>query len=282
MSTANFLFLDGQIHRSNKLLVSPNNRSFRYGDGFFETMKWMNGRVLLADYHFERLFASLDRLQFQAPNYFTKAYLENQINELVKKNGHTKLARVRVMIYRGEGGLYEVENHFPHHLIQTYELNPSNNQLNENGLVVDLYKDAIKVCDSFSHIKSNNYLNYAMAAIWAKKQHLNDAFLFNPYNRLADATIANVFLIKDGLIKTPAITEGPVQGVMRRHILQALRAADMPVEETTIELADIEQASEIFLTNAIYGVRWVKQFGKHAYTQQLAPLLHKKMVQSTF
>ena len=242
----------------------------------------MNGRVLLADYHFERLFTSLDRLQFQAPNYFTKAYLENQINELVKKNGHTKLARVRVMIYRGEGGLYEVENHFPHHLIQTYELNPSNNQLNENGLVVDLYKDAIKVCDSFSHIKSNNYLNYAMAAIWAKKQHLNDAFLFNPYNRLADATIANVFLIKDGLIKTPAITEGPVQGVMRRHLLQALRAADMPVEETTIELADIEQASEIFLTNAIYGIRWVKQFGKHTYTQQLAPLLHKKMVQSTF
>ena len=85
MSTANFLFLDGQIHRSNKLLVSPNNRSFRYGDGFFETMKWMNGRVLLADYHFERLFASLNRLQFQVPNYFTKAYLENQINELVKK-----------------------------------------------------------------------------------------------------------------------------------------------------------------------------------------------------
>lgn len=282
MSTANFLFLDGQIHRSNKLLVSPNNRSFRYGDGFFETMKWMNGRVLLADYHFERLFASLNRLQFQVPNYFTKAYLENQINELVKKNGHTKLARVRITIYRGEGGLYEVENHFPHHLIQTYDLNPSNNQLNENGLVVDLYRDAIKVCDSFSHIKSNNYLNYAMAAIWAKKQHLNDAFLFNPYNRLADATIANVFLIKDGLIKTPAITEGPVQGVMRRYLLQALRAADMPVEETTIELSDIEQASEIFLTNAIYGIRWVKQFGKHSYTQQLAPLLHKKMVQTTF
>ena len=85
MSTTNFLFLDGQIHRSNKLLVSPNNRSFRYGDGFFETMKWMNGRVLLADYHFERLFTSLEHLQFQAPNYFTKAYLENQINELVKK-----------------------------------------------------------------------------------------------------------------------------------------------------------------------------------------------------
>ena len=69
---------------------------------------------------------------------------------------------------------------------------------------------------------------------------------------------------------------------MRRHLLQALRAANMPVQETSIELADIEQASEIFLTNAIYGIRWVKQFGKHAYTQQLAPLLHKKMVETTF
>lgn len=282
MEAANFLFLDGKPHRTNELLISPDNRSFRYGDGFFETMKWMNGKLILPDLHFERLFSSMDRLQFQPPHFFTRAYLENQISTLVKKNGHSKLARIRVTIFRGEGGLYDITNHFPHHLIQTWELNPANNQLNENGLVIDIFKDARKVCDGFSHIKSNNYLSYLMAALWAKQQRLNDALLFNPYNRLADATIANVFIVQNGLIKTPAITEGPVQGTMRRHLLQSLREASMPVEETEISLDDLHQASEIFLTNAIYGIRWVKQLNKNAYSNQMAAFLHQKMLKPLF
>ena len=100
---------------------------------------------MLADYHFERLFKTLDRLKFQPPSFFTKSYLETQIHELVKKNGQHGLARVRLTIYRGEGGIYDRINHFPHHLIQTWDLNESNNKINENGLVVDIFPDASKI-----------------------------------------------------------------------------------------------------------------------------------------
>ena len=276
MPIATFLFLDGKVHRADQVFISPNNRSFRYGDGFFETMKWKDGSIVLGDYHFERLFASLERLHFEWPTYFTRTYLEQQIKELVKKNGHNKLARIRLTIFRGEGGLHETLNHYPHHLLQTWELNPANNLLNENGMLVDIYKDARKVCDGFSHLKSNNYLHYAMASIWAKEQHLNEAILCNPYNRIADATIANVFIVKDGLIKTPALSEGPVAGVMRRHIITCLRNDLVPVEETEITLEELFEASEIFLTNAIYGIRWVKQLGNQAFSNPMAVFLHKK------
>jgi branched-subunit amino acid aminotransferase/4-amino-4-deoxychorismate lyase len=275
MSKTDFLFLDGKAHRSDKLLVSANNRSFRYGDGFFETMKWDHNQILLADYHFERLFKSMAQLHFEPPAYFNRSYLESQVKELVKMNNHSKLARIRITIFRGEGGLYDVVNHFPHHLIQTWDLNPAIQLLNENGLVIDIYREAKKVSDGFSHIKTNNFLPYTMAAIWAKEQHLNDALLFNPYNRLADATIANVFIVKDGIIQTPSLTEGPVAGVMRRHLLTCLRASNMPVEETEITMEALSQASEIFLTNAIYGIRWVKQMGNHGFSNQMADFLHK-------
>ncbi len=278
MSAGNFIFYNGKISKAGKPIITPDSRSFRYGDGFFETMKLVNGKLILADYHFERLFASLSLLQFQQPVYFTPAYLYDQVTTLAKKNYHAKLARIRITIFRGEGGLYEVENHFPHHLIQSWELNPANNQLNENGLVVGVYQDAKKICDGFSHVKSNNYLSYAMGALWAKKQKWNDAILLNPYGRVADATIANVFVVKDGLVKTPALTEGPVAGVMRRHLMQQMRKENIPVEETQIEAEDILEASELFLTNAIYGIRWVKQLGKNGYTNSLAAMLHKKLV----
>ncbi len=277
MREANFLFYNGKISKTGKPLILPDNRSFRYGDGFFETMKMENGNIRLSNYHFERLFTSLDKLGFQQPVYFTRDYLTDQIEQLARKNFHHKLARIRVTIFRGEGGLYDVANHFPHHLVQSLELHPSNNQFNENGLDLGLFTDARKVCDGFSHIKSNNFLSYAMAAIWAKERKLNDALLLNPFDRIADATIANVFLVKDGLVKTPALTEGPVNGVMRRHLLRLMRDENIPVEETQVSYEDLEQASEIFLSNAIYGIRWVKQLGENEYGKQLAPLLHKKI-----
>jgi branched-subunit amino acid aminotransferase/4-amino-4-deoxychorismate lyase len=279
MTAANFLFYNGKLTKADNLLISPNNRSFRYGDGFFETIKLVNGKIQLADQHMERLFSSLELLQFQKPTYFTAEYLKEQVLTLAKKNYHDKLARVRITIFRGDGGLYDVNNHFPHHLVQTWELEPSYNSLNENGLVLDIFRDARKVCDHYSHLKSNNYLSYAMAALWAKQKKLNDAILLNPYDRVADASIANVFIVgTNGLIKTPALTEGAVSGVMRRHILKCLCEEDMPVEETALQQEDLFGAAEIFLTNAIYGIRWVKQLGNNGYTNQLSSLLHKKFV----
>ena len=278
MSQSKFLFYNGKLTRSDQLLISPDNRSFRYGDGFFETIKVCKGKIVLANYHMERLFSSLDLLQFVPPVYFTPDYITEQVVLLASKNGQEKLARIRITIFRGEGGLYDTQNHFPNHIIQSWELNPANNQLNENGLVLDFFTDARKVCDRYSAVKSNNYLSYAMAALWAKQQKLNYAILLNPYDRVADATIANVFMVKDGIVKTPPLTEGPVNGVMRKHILSSLRKMDIPFEETPVTTEDLSEASEIFLTNAIYGIRWVKQLGKNEFANSFSKMLQKECI----
>ena len=271
--------LNGVIMPAEKPVIAADNRSFRYGDGCFETMKAVNGKIIHANEHFERFFSSLELLQFDKPNYLTAAYLIEHITKLLQQNGHTKLARIRLTLFRGNGGLYDAENHFPNYIIQTWDLNTSNNKLNENGLVIDIYKDAKKVCDSFSHLKSNNYLSYAMAALWAKKNYLNDALLLNPYDTIADATIANIFIVHNGIIKTPAITEGCVNGIMKNYLLQCLRKENIPVEETTLSIDDVLQAQEVFLTNSIYGIKWVKQCGNSNYVLQTAVLLHKKFIE---
>ena len=196
MSANVYVNQNGKVINEINAVVSINNRSFRYGDGCFETMKVSKGKLLFADYHFERLFNSLELLQFTVPSFLTPEYLLANILNLTQKNHHEKLARIRLTIYRGEGGLYDPQNLVPNFTIQTWELNPTNNLLNENGLVIDIFEKSRKICDNYSAIKSNNYLGYAMAALWTKEQHLNDAILLNPYNRVADATIANVFIIK--------------------------------------------------------------------------------------
>jgi branched-chain amino acid aminotransferase len=219
-------------------------------------------------------------LKFNKPSYMNPEWLEKNILDVVHKNGHQKLARVRVMIYRGDGGLYDPENHFPHHLIQSFKLGEATQDLNQNGLTLGIYKEAKKSSDFFSMLKSNNYLPYVMAALWAKETNLNDAILLNHDNNVADTTIANLFIIKDGIIKTPAITEGPVAGVMRRHLIKTLREHNYEVDETTISVADVLEASEVFLTSAIHGIKWVKQIDKAQYNNSLTTVLYKEFIQT--
>ena len=278
MSASIYIHHNGNLIKETAFQISPNNRSFRYGDGCFETMKVMNGELLLSDYHFDRLFNSLELLQFELPNYFTRDYLLLHISNLIKKNHHQKLARIRLMTYRGNGGLYDPESNFPYCLIQSWELNPANNSLNENGLITDIFEGAKKVGDNFSAIKSNNYLGYAMAALWVKQQKINDAFLLNAFDRVADATIANIYIIKDGIIKTPLLKEGCINGIMRRVLLEKIPAIGFKIEETTLGVDELLDADEIFLSNSIYGIRWVKQFKNQHYNNEVSRLIHKRVI----
>lgn len=279
MPSNNYVLLNGRLLAAADCAISPDNRSFRYGDGFFETCKVLNGRLVLAALHLERLFASLDTLLFDKPALLTAAGVQTDVLRLVQKNGHQAAARVRITVFRGNGGLYDAENLHPNILIQSWPLPDAVNRLNENGLVTGVYSQARKTADAFSHVKSNNYLCYVMAALWAKQHQLNDALLLNAHHRLADATIANIFLVHRGVIKTPALTEGCVAGVMRRHLLQGIRAAGMPVEETALEPALLHEASEIFLTNALYGIRWVQTVDNLHFENRVAALLHRELVQ---
>jgi len=164
------MIFNGVMMDAEKPVITVDNRSFRYGDGCFETMKAVKRKIIHANEHFERFFTSLELLQFDKPNYLNAAYLSEHITKLLEQNKHQQTARIRLTLFRGNGGLYDAENHFPNYCIQTWNLNIANNDLNENGLVIDVYKDARKVCDAFSHLKSNNYLPYVMAALWAKKK----------------------------------------------------------------------------------------------------------------
>ncbi|MFY0252350.1 aminotransferase class IV [Chitinophaga sp. 30R24] len=268
-----FLCYNGKYIPAADPIFTADNRSFRYGDGFFETLKVYQGEVLLADLHFERLLASLHLLHFDIPTHFTKAFFIQHILDLCNKNDVSQLARVRVAIFRSDGGLYDPVNNLPNYLIQCWELSETALELNEEGLVVDIFPDVRKSCDKLSSIKSNNCLPYVMAALYAKQHQFQEAILLNPYGRIADSTIANVFMVRNKVIYTPPLSEGGVCGVMRKYLLQS----ELPftIEEKPIQVEELETADEIFLTNAIYGIRWVGAFRDSRYGNSVAAILHE-------
>ncbi len=276
------LFEDGQFYREDKLVVGANNRSLRYGDGLFETMKVNNGQIQLADFHMERLFSGISLLQFECPSYFTADYLKNRILQLVHRNGHAQLARIRLMVFRGNGGLYDSVSHFPHHIIQSWTLPAANHLWNENGLVLGIHRTAQKTMDVLANTKTNNYLPYVLGALNAKKEKWNDAVLLNAAGRVADCTIANLFAVKGEKLVTPPASEGPVLGVMRRYLLEFCKRKGVDVYEQPLTELDLLEADELFLTNSSYGMRWVGSLATSTYSNTFSSRLYRDAIRPLF
>jgi branched-chain amino acid aminotransferase len=267
-----FMFYNGEIRPATDAIASAGNRGLRYGDGVFETIKMVNGQMPLFALHAERLTNGLNILQMPLPGTDT---LEQDILTLCQKNNITDAARVRVMVFRGNGSLYSVEATDPNIVIQAEPLPAAYLALNEHGWQVDTCPGVQKSCDMLANLKSNNYLPYIMAALHAQRCNLNDCLVMNAHDRICDATIANIFWVHNNYICTPPLSEGCVAGVIRRYLLQQ---DGYHFKETACTEDQLMQADEVFLTNALYGIRWVEKFRDKIYKCQLSAELYKQFV----
>ena len=259
---------NGKTVEENRNVISVNCRGLRYGDGLFETIKGRAGKLLFAADHFERLWNGLEQLQFRIPVHLTRDKLQREILDLLEKNRHQELARIRLTLFRGNGGLYDEINHHPEYLIQTWALPENAGQWNSNGLAMGIYTDAKKSRDQLANLKHNNFLPYVMAALHAKKQKWNDSVILNDAGRICDSSIANVFLIKNEEISTVPLEEGCIAGVMRKNVLKLLAENNIRVREVPILVEEILDADEVFLTNSIFNIRWVQSMGDKKYSNR--------------
>ncbi len=268
------LFFNNKFYESTTAVIPNASKAFRYGELVFETMRVQNKKILFFEMHFERMQIAAALLQFNLPKLFTAPILQKHIEAtLAKNNLHT--ARVRVTIFKGEGGLFEIDNETLNILIETYTLPTQNYELNINGLDLCYYDTMLKTIDAFSNYKTGNHLIYAMAAQYAKQQKCNEAIISNVNNEIADTTISNIFIIKNEKIFTPPLGSGCVAGVFRNYLFYKISS----IKEKELSKNDIRTASEIFVTNTIKGIQWVKQINDNTYTNTQVQKLWGKVMQ---
>jgi aminodeoxychorismate lyase len=277
MTGPSFLNFNGAVLPVGQSILTADNRGFRYGDGLFETMLAGEGRIRLWPYHFERLLSGMRMLRFEATSKFTTA-IEQQILELCAVNGDGGHSRVRLTVFRGDGSLTNTIDTFPHYIIQSSPWPAGPTGWSAEGLVIDIFADGHKACDAYATLKSNNYLLYSLAAMDGQERGLDDCLVLNSHGRLADSTIANLFYIKGHRFYTPPLSEGCVAGVMRRYLLEALPRAGYSVQEQPVSPEELSGADEVFLTNALRGIRWVRSFRGITYGNRLAAAVHEQII----
>jgi branched-chain amino acid aminotransferase len=264
---------NGDFLPAGAALFTAQNRGFRYGDGIFETIKFFQGRILLADLHFERLFLGLKMMQIISA--FDAVHLSGAIAALCRKNNCMDLARVRLAVFRNHQNQAE-------YVIEAASLSDSANQWSENGLSIDVYPFARKNPDAFSNLKTANFLPYVLAGHFATESSLDDAVVLNSFSRVCDTSKANIFFIKNNEIFTPALHEGCISGVMRRFLVEALKGENYPVHQNEVPEQEMLAADEIFLTNSIYDLRWVRFFKNKEYPSRQSLSIYRQFIEPLY
>ena len=264
-----------------ELQLSVSNRSFLYGDGVFETLKVLNNQILFFEDHYFRLLASMRIIRMQIPMSFTLEYLEEQILTIVRKQGFQDSARVRLTVFRNDGGYYTPTDNKVSFVIHASALSVKSYTASETPFEVDLYKDFIVPKQLLSTLKTNNKLIQITASIFAQENELDTCLLINDDKNVIEAAYGNLFMLLNGQLITPPISEGCLNGIMRKQILKLAKELDgIEVLEQPISPFDLQKADELFITNVIVGIQSITKYRKKEFEKTLAKKLLEKLNQA--
>lgn len=254
--------------------ISSKNRAFKYGDAIFETLKVIGHRIVFCEDHYFRLMASMRMLRMEIPMGFTLEFLEQEILKTVQAQKVAKEFRVRLSVYRKDGGLYLPETNQVDFLIEV----APNTYKNKESYTVDLFKDFYNFSGLLSTIKTTNRMLNTLSSIYMKENELDNCILINERKGVVEAINANIFVVKGNVLKTPALTEGCIKGIVRKKIIEMLeKSTEFTVEETAISPFELQKADELFLTNTIIGIQPVTNYRKKTFQTEIGERLRANL-----
>ncbi len=262
-----YIWINGSIVPSAQARLSPFDHGFTVGDGVFETLPARQGQPFALRRHWQRLATSCEALGILVPPIET---MRNALIEVMLANGLQE-ARLRFTLSSGEGPPSSDKSDSPPTMLAVatpVPVWPASSVVvtvpwtrNENGALAGL--------------KCTSYAENVRALMHAKARGAGEAILGNTKGELCEGTGSNIFIVQQGCILTPPLLSGCLPGVTRALVIEACRAASMPVEERTLPLSVVNEIEEAFITSSTRGVHPVSAINGRALRQVPGELTRK-------
>ncbi|MEQ8745989.1 aminotransferase class IV [Pyruvatibacter sp.] len=249
--TAQRIWFNGKLAPASETCITPNDRGLLLGDGLFETLLALNGRIIRLDRHIARLAEGAAVMKIPLP-YETRT-LRTAARETLEANGLIDVPRasLRITLTRGpsERGLALPATPRPSLMITAAKAAPP-----PKGLTLITSTVKKPAASPASSLKTLNYTDHVMARLEADAAGMDDALMLTTSGGIACSTIGNVFAVtREGLV-TPAADGAIRAGITRADVLDAARQHHMSVAETEVTSHMLQAANEIFLTNSLWGI----------------------------
>lgn len=247
------VYIDGELHDERTAVVPVFDRGFLYGDSVYEVTRTSGGRPVDLGRHLDRLERSASAIYLPVPPRET---LVGAIQRTLEAAGNPE-SYLRVIVTRGAGeiGLDVALADRPRLIVLVKPLVLPAAELYERGAevaVVGVRRNLRRAVDP--NVKSGNYLNNIMALAEAKRKGAYESIMCNAEGRMVEGSTSNVFVVKGGVIRTPALDDGLLAGITRGRIFELAAAAGVPVAEAHMVPDELRDADEAFITSSVRGV----------------------------
>jgi branched-chain amino acid aminotransferase len=269
------LFYNDTIISADKAAISFADNSYLYGMGLFETMRAVNGRVFRLDDHLNRLIASAKALAI--PFGYMPREIESAIGQVLEAN-ELKDARMRMTL--SSGPLTQVESRKGALLITATQFTPYPKEYYDKGVRVVLTDYRQNPKDPTCGHKTTNYAARLIALRQAHEKLAAEALWFTTENKLAEGSISNVFLVREGLLVTPPLETPVLPGIARRTVIELAEKLGIPCTERELSIRDLLAAEEVFLTNVIMTILPVTAIESHTISEGKVGAITKKLTEA--
>lgn len=279
MSSNHLINFNGELFLEDQAVMSINNRSFRYGDGLFESMRWMKGELKFSYLHADRVRKGMKVLKIEGHSDIDEYFLNEKVSELVRKNKIGLNGRARLTVFRDSGGLYSPLSNKMGYSLEVSKVSEAIYSPNKKGLLVDVFEEITKPIDILSNLKTCNSLVYVLAGIFKNQHQLDETLILNNRGFLCEGMSSNIFIVYQNKIYTPALTQGCIAGVMRNVVMNIAKENNLEIIEAEVNPAILNEAEEVFITNASRGIQWVMGYDKKRYFNEVSRFLLEKLNQ---
>jgi branched-chain amino acid aminotransferase len=265
--------LNGTILTNNKPIFHHSNRAFKYGDALFETIKVINLKMMFLEDHYFRLMASMRMLRMQIPLQFSLEFFQNEILKTLNSSNLIN-ARVRITVFRRDGGLYLPKSNAIEYLIEVKNLDDT---ISEN-YEIEIFKDYFVSSGLLSTLKTTSKLINILGSIYASENSLDNCILLNEKKNVVEATNGNLFLVIGNVIKTPPISDGCIKGIIRKKLIEIInKSQKFKIEEVQISPYELLKVDEVFITNSIIEIQPVTFYKKKEYNTTIGLELKREL-----
>ena len=252
---AEIIYVNGQLIPRSSAKLSPFDHGFLYGYGLFETMRAYGGYIFRLDSHLTRLRRSAESIGLTHAILTTNEGEQSLKAACVATLEANKLkdARIRLTVSAGEGDMTPDPSTCSKPTVVITAQNLA-------ALPPEKYETGFKAALSFlrrnsqsplSRLKSTSYIENILARMAARAAGYDEALLLNEQGYLAEGSTANIFLASNGELVTPSVESGVLPGITREVVLEIARASNIKTVERQVELKELVEAEEAFVSNSI-------------------------------
>jgi branched-subunit amino acid aminotransferase/4-amino-4-deoxychorismate lyase len=261
-----FCCINGEFVPQDALKFNIQNRAFRYGDAVFETFRCFGNQPFMFDLHYDRLMKALQSVEMDTLHFPQLEILEKKVESLINKNRYFGSSRVRLTVFRNDGGYYTPDTNACSYLLEALPIDEPSFSLNTKGMIAGVYTGFAKQPSIISPYKTGNSMLFVLAGNYKKANSLSEVLLVNTEGLVVEALASNLFWFIGSNLYTPMVSSGCVDGIMRQMVLKvAAMHGIKTIEVPGISIDGLKEVDELFVTNSVQGIKWIVGIGENRY-----------------